>query len=43
MYASLAEQASESDWSQEERDQWYKERPKNKESTASSGSSSATA
>ena len=31
MYASLAEQASESDWSQEERDQWYKERPKDEE------------
>ena len=31
MYASLAEQASESDWSQEERDQRYKERPKDEE------------
>ena len=31
MYESLAEQATESGWSQEERDQWYRERPKDEE------------
>ena len=31
MYDSLAEQASESDWSEEEKRQWYRERAAGKE------------
>ena len=31
MYDSLWEQATESDWPEEEKQQWYRERPKNEE------------
>ena len=42
MHDSLWEQATESDWPEEERTQWYRERPADRSTTASSGSSCGT-